>query len=234
MKERRLVTVEIDSARPLRELVFDALRNAILDGVIKPGERLLENQLAEELGVSRTPVREAIRKLELEGFAVILPRKGAYVSEISFKDVREVYEIRAALEALASGLAAERVMDNEVEEMERRLIAESANLENEDNSLTVEADVDLHELIYKATRNEKLISLISNLKEQVYRLRSTSITLPGRKKRSLDEHKRIVEAIAEHNIKLAQRLAHEHIEHAEQAMLKVMGNNADNNGKGKI
>lgn len=227
MNERKLITVEIDSFKPLRDVVFEALRDAILNGVLKPGERLLENQLAEELGVSRTPVREAIRKLELEGFAVILPRKGAYVSKISFKDVREVYEIRAALESLACGLAAERAVDSEIEEMERRLIAESDYLDNEDNSLTVETDIDLHELIYKATRNEKLIGLISNLKEQVNRLRSTSITLPGRKKKSLDEHKGIVEAIAEHDIELAQRLGQEHIEHAEQAMLEVINNSTD-------
>jgi DNA-binding GntR family transcriptional regulator len=228
LNERRLIAVEVDRFKPLRDVVFETLRKAILEGVLKSGERLMENQLAEDLGVSRTPVREAIRKLELEGFVVIFPRKGAYVSEISFKDVHEVYEIRSALESLACGLAAERATDSEIEEMERYLLEENEYLYNENLLLTVKTDVGLHELIYKATRNERLIGFLVNLKEQIYRLRSTSITLPGRKKKSLGEHKGIVEAIAEHNVALAQKLGQEHIEHAEQAMLKLLNKKAEN------
>lgn len=222
MSENRLNTLKLDNFKPLREVVFETLREAIIKGVIKPGERLMENQLAEEMGVSRTPVREAIRKLELAGFVVVMPRKGAYVSELSYKDVHEVYEIRAALESLACGLAAERVTPGEIEEMERYLIEERDFLDNDDVMLTINTDIGLHELIYKAARNEKIMHLISKLKEQVYRLRSTSIMLPGRKKASLKEHQGIVEAIAQGNVELAQRLGQEHVEHAEQAMLELL------------
>ncbi|MGI6588128.1 MAG: GntR family transcriptional regulator [Peptococcia bacterium] len=224
MSERRLNLVKLDNFKPLRDVVFETIREAIIKGVLKSGERLMENQLAEEMGVSRTPVREAIRKLELEGFVVVIPRKGAYVSEMSYKDVHEIYEIRAALESLACGLAAERATADEIEEMERYLVEENDYLYNEDILLTVKTDVGLHELIYKATRNEKIMSITSNLKEQIYRLRSTSITLPGRKKRSLLEHQGIVEAISEREVELAQRLGQEHIEHAEQAMLELLRN----------
>ncbi len=97
MEEKRLLPVNLDSYKPLRELVLEAIREAIINGTLKPRERLMEIQLAEELGVSRTPIREALRKLELEGFIVMVPRKGAYVADISFKDITDVFEVRAAL-----------------------------------------------------------------------------------------------------------------------------------------
>ena len=103
-----LTKINLDNYKPLRDVVFENLRAAILDGNLKAGQRLMEVQLAEQLGVSRTPIREAIRKLELEGLVVMLPRKGAYVANMSFKDLIDVLEIRASLEGLAAYLAAER------------------------------------------------------------------------------------------------------------------------------
>ena len=97
--QRRLIPIKLDGYKPLRDIVFETLREAIINQTLKPGERLMEIQLAEEMGVSRTPVREAIRKLELEGLVVMVPRKGAYVAGISMKDIHEVYELRSALEA---------------------------------------------------------------------------------------------------------------------------------------
>ena len=94
-----LSPIQLDSYRPLRELVCETIRQAIVDGVFSPGERLMEIQLADEMGVSRTPVREAIRKLELEGFVVMIPRRGTYVADISIKDINEVYEIRSCRRA---------------------------------------------------------------------------------------------------------------------------------------
>ena len=117
--ERRLLPVKLDSYQPLREVVCETLREAIISGVLRPGERLMEIQLAEELGVSRTPVREAIRKLELEGFVIMIPRRGTYVADLSIKDINEVFEVRSALDSLANGLAAERITEEELEQMER-------------------------------------------------------------------------------------------------------------------
>lgn len=227
MTRPRLVPVKLDNYKPLREIVFESLREAIISGVLKPGERLMEVQLAEEMGVSRTPVREAIRKLELEGFVVMVARKGAYVAGISLKDVTDVFEIRAALEGLAAALAAERITDEEIEEMERVLVRKAALIEANDLSSLVEKDTEFHELIYKASRNERLMQIVSNLREQINRFRAVSLASPGRGREALEEHKKIVEAISSRNPALAQSLAQEHIENAEQALLEAMRRNSE-------
>ena len=122
---RKLVPIKLDGYKPLRDVVFENLRDAIITQVLKPGERLMEIQLADEMGVSRTPVREAIRKLELEGLVVMVPRKGAYVAGVSMKDIHEVYEVRSALEMLAVTLAAERITDEELNALEQQVLRES-------------------------------------------------------------------------------------------------------------
>ena len=111
--------VNMNEYLPLRDVVFNTLRQAILRGELKPGERLMEIQLANKLGVSRTPIREAIRKLELEGLVLMIPRKGAEVAEITEKNMRDVLEVRKALEELAVQLACEKITDEEIEEMKK-------------------------------------------------------------------------------------------------------------------
>lgn len=220
--ERRLIPVTLDNYKPLREIVFETLREAIINGLLKPGERMMEIQLAEELGVSRTPVREAIRKLELEGFVVMVPRKGAYVAGISMKDIADVFEIRAALEGLAAALAAERITEEELEHLERLLVKiAECNEANDLNSL-VDVDTEFHDTLYKACRNERLIQIVSHLREQIQRFRTTSLASPGRMKYALEEHKKIVEAVSERNIELARAIAIEHIENAENSMLDTV------------
>ncbi|MGI6065118.1 MAG: GntR family transcriptional regulator [Bacillota bacterium] len=220
--EKRLSPVILESYKPLREIVFDTLREAIINGNLKPGERLMEVQLAEEMGVSRTPVREAIRKLELENFVVMIPRKGAYVAGISLKDIADVYEVRAALESLAAGLAAERITEDELEKLERLLIAVAEAAERSDLNEWVQKDTEFHDIIYKASRNDRLVQIVNNLMEQIHRFRSTSLAYPGRMKIAVEEHKKIVEAISERNVPLAQSLAQEHVENAENSMLENM------------
>ncbi|NLY89719.1 MAG: GntR family transcriptional regulator [Firmicutes bacterium] len=223
MVERKpLAPIALDSYKPLRELVFEALREAIITGQLPPGERLMEIQLAEELGVSRTPVREAIRKLELEGLVAMVPRKGAYVSGISLKDLIEVFEIRSALEGLAAALAAERITDEELDELERHLVKAAEVIERSDLSGMVEIDTKFHSLLYRASRNERLAHTINNLREQIQRFRQTSLSYPGRMKIALDEHKAIVEAISARNPELARELAQEHVENAENSIMQVI------------
>jgi len=197
------------------------MRDAILKGVLQPGERLMEIQLAEEMGVSRTPVREAIRKLELENFVVMIPRKGAYVAGVSSKDVADVFEIRSALEGLAAGLAAERITDEELEEMEQALFYRASEGEM-DLEQIVKSDTDFHALVYKASRNQRLIQILANLREQIQRFRSTSLAVPGRNKVALEEHRMIVEALRNHNSEEAQALAIAHIVTAENVMFEAM------------
>ncbi len=222
MENRRLVPVNLESYKPLRELVLDAIREAIINGSLKPRERLMEIQLAEELGVSRTPIREALRKLELEGFIVMIPRKGAYVADISFKDIADVYEIRAALEGLAAALAAERITDEELEEMERFLVGKAEAIANNDMDKLVDVDTRFHELIYQASRNDRLSNIINNLREQIQRCRVTSLSVPGRMQQSLQEHRTIVEAIQSRDTQLARQVAQDHIENAENIMMESL------------
>ncbi|MEW6275526.1 MAG: GntR family transcriptional regulator [Bacillota bacterium] len=221
MDQPKFVPIKLDNYQPLRDVVFETLREAIIKGRLKPGERLMEIQLAEEMGVSRTPVREAIRKLELEGLIVMVPRKGAYVAGISVKDIVDVFEVRAALESLAAGLAAERITEEELEELERALVqiseASSGNLDE-----VVKTDTNFHEIIYRASRNQRLMQIITHLQEQIQRFRTTSLAQPGRTKTAIEEHRKIVEAISERDVELAQALAREHIENAEQSLLSAL------------
>ena len=182
----------------------------------------MEIQLAEEMGVSRTPVREAIRKLELEGTVVMIPRKGAYVAGLSMKDVADVFEIRGALEGLAAELAAERITDDEMEELERYLVMTAEEIDTGNLDDVVQADTDFHSLLYKASRNSRLPQILNNLREQIQRFRTTSLSYPGRMKFALEEHRKIVEAIGARDGDLARKLAQEHIENAENSMMIML------------
>lgn len=224
-KEAKLLPIVLDGYKPLRDVVFETLRDAIITQVLKPGERLMEIQLADEMGVSRTPVREAIRKLELEGLVVMVPRKGAYVAGVSMKDIHEVYEVRAALEMLAVTLAAERITDEELDALERQVLKESEAEANQDaHSLDniIYIDSTFHDIIYQAAHNQRLVQFVNILQEQLQRFRAASLSRPGRSKTALDEHKQIVEALAERNGELAAKLAKEHIDNAENAMISGM------------
>lgn len=215
-----LIPIKLDNYKPLRDIVFEALREAIIEGRLPPGERLMEIQLAEQLGVSRTPVREAIRKLELEGFVVMIPRKGAYVADISIKDISEVFEIRRALEGLAAQLAAQRIKDEQLENLERLLVRIAETIENMDLDRCIELDTRFHEVLYAASGNERLQYMVNHLREQIQRCRAQSLAHPGRMRQALEEHRAIVEAIASRDAELAHSLAEEHIENAENSLME--------------
>lgn len=217
---KRLQPIKLDAYKPLREVVSETLRQAIQEGVLKPGERLMEIPLAEELGVSRTPIREAIRKLELEGFVVMIPRRGTYVANITLKDITQVFEIRSALEELAAGLAAERITEEEIEKLERMLVEIGDLMAAKDMERVVSADIEFHEVLYKASRNDRLAEIVHNLREQTMRFRTFSMNQPGRLAKTWEEHRQLVEAIGSHNPKEARKIARLHMEHSEQTLLK--------------
>ncbi len=220
--EGHLEPIEINSYRPLRELVCENIRQAIIDGTFKPGERLMEIQLADEMGVSRTPVREAIRRLELEGFVVMIPRRGTYVADISIKDITEIYEVRISLDVLAAGLAAERITDEELETMNGYLLEISRYVPSLDIEKIVALDSAFHDVLYKASRNERLCSIIGNLREQLTGIRARSMSYPGRLVETMNEHRELLDSIASRDIERAQRAARVHIENAEQILLRSL------------
>ena len=206
----------IDNYLPLRDVVFITLREAILKGQIEPGERLMEISLANKLGVSRTPIREAIRKLELEGLVVMTPRKGAVVSEITIKDLRDVLEVRKNLEKLAVKLACEKAQEEDIEELEEIHLAFKETLAQEDLTKVAEADVRFHDKIYQITDNKRLIQILNNLREQMYRYRLEYIKDDS----SLlaDEHALIIEAIKAKNVAEAKKYVEKHIENQEKTI----------------
>ena len=217
MKE--LGKIEIEHYKPLREIVFETLRSAILEGGLKPGERVMEVQLAEKLGVSRTPVREAIRKLELEGLLVMLPRKGAYVADVSIKDVLNVLEVRASLEGLAASLAAERITEEEIENLKKNAEEfEKMSKENDRDGMILK-DTEFHSVLLNASRNDKLLNIVEGLSDQVQRYRVVYFTEYTDAKNIMLEHRAIIEAISERDGEKADRLAQEHIENIGNYLL---------------
>ena len=213
MNAPRLQPIRLDAYKPLREIVSDALRQAIRDGILPPGERLMEIPLAEELGVSRTPIREAIRILEQEGLIVMIPRRGTYVADMSLKDVTEVFELRSILEELAAELAAERITNEEIEALEQHLV-EIGNYMNENNlDKVVQADILFHEI---------LVEMINNLREQTLRFRTLSMSQTGRLAKTWDEHRQLVEAISDRDVERARQIARIHMEESEKTLLEGM------------
>ena len=215
-----LTKINLDNYKPLRDVVFENLRTAILEGDLKAGQRLMEVQLAEQLGVSRTPIREAIRKLELEGLVVMLPRKGAYVANMSFKDLIDVLEIRSSLEGLAASLAAERLREEDISDLERVAKEFEKSVREADIDNVLKKDVEFHEKIFLMANNKKLYQLITSLWEQVHRFRVTYVSNYDASLSLVDEHNRILEAIKSGDCELAKKYATEHIEIAEQFFME--------------
>lgn len=189
--------LNMDAYLPLRDVVFNTLREAILRGELVPGERLMELQLAAKLGVSRTPIREAIRMLEQEGLAITIPRKGAIVAGMTEKDMQDVLEIREALEELSVQVACDKITAEEIEKLQ-------INMKNFENSLgsgdlkkMAQADVEFHDVIYEATHNPKLVSMLNNLREQMYRYRVEYLKNPRNHEQLLREHEAIYKGIVE-------------------------------------
>lgn len=204
--------VNMNDFLPLRDVVFNTLRKAILRGNLEPGERLREIHLADKLGVSRTPIREAIRKLELEGLVVMIPRKGAVVAEITEKSLRDVLEVRRALEALAVRLACEKILDAEVEELKVAAERFEEALETGDVTAFAEADVRFHDIIYRATDNQRLIQLLYNLREQMYRYRVEYLKREDAHETLLEEHQAIIETIEKRDVSKAVEAVRTHID----------------------
>lgn len=207
-----MLNFDIQSHRPLREIVYEELRNLILTGKIKPGTRMMEIELAEDMGVSRTPIREAIRKLEKEGLVVIEPRKGAYASEVSIKDMEDILEVRANLEGLAAYLAAERMTEAEKKALEEVKIKFREAVNEGNMADMISYDTRFHHMIVEASRNNHLIHMVEQLQELVLRFRYIYYKDFKRAEDMIPEHKQIFEEIVAGNGANARFEAFNHID----------------------
>ena len=212
--------MQMDAFLPLRDVVFNTLRQAILTGDLKPGERLMEIHLANKLGVSRTPIREAIRKLELEGLVTMIPRRGAEVAQITEKSMNDVLEVRRAMDALSIELACERITNEEIECLKVACENFEEAVLTKDVKMIAQADVALHDIIVKATGNQRLVQLVYNLSEQMYRYRFEYIKDASQHERLIEEHRIIYDSIVKKDKVTASEAAKMHIDNQEKAIIQ--------------
>ena len=207
---------------PLRDVVFNTLRRAIITGEFAPGERLMEISLANRLGVSRTPVREAIRKLELEGLVIMIPRKGAQVAKITEKSLRDVIEIRCVLEEFAATLACERITPEGRENLKEAHENFVEAVKNGDILDIVEKDERFHDAIFQATSNERLITIINNLREQFYRYRMEYVKDIEQHSVLVNEHELLLRAIYDGDSETAKRIMRTHLQNQQEGVIQAI------------
>ena len=216
------LTLNMDAYLPLRDVVFNTLREAILKGELQPGERLMELQLASKLGVSRTPIREAIRMLEQEGLAVTMPRKGAEVARMTLKDMEDVLEVREALDELAARIACAKIHDEQLENLKSIRDEFKKSLDSGDVKKIAEEDVRFHDAIYEATDNAKLIALTNNIREQMYRYRVEYLKDQNNYPILIAEHDAIVNALEQRDKEMVTAEMHTHVVNQAVAVKAVI------------
>lgn len=198
--------------------VFHTIRENILSGKYETDEELKEKTIGQELGVSRTPVREALRQLELEGLVTIIPNKGAYVVGISKKDIRDIYEIRSRLEGLCARWAASYISKDELDELDENIYLSDFHAAKGNSEQVVELDNRFHEILYIASHSRELKHVLLDFHHYVQRVRKITLANTRRALRSNEEHRQITEALRQHNEDLAERLANEHMMNTIQNM----------------
>ncbi len=204
----------------LRDKVFHILKKNIINGNIERGERLVESSLAEKLGVSRTPVREALHFLKREGLVVEKGPKRIEACGLEAGDIVEFFEIRAVLEGLSAKFAATRWKDEDMAAIEDCLSRLEKNVEQNDEQKIIENNSRFHNLIDKCSRSTRLNKDINNYREYIEYFRKNSLLLRGRPKVVLEEHKEVYRSIKSRNAEKAEQLLKQHILNAKEALLK--------------
>ncbi len=212
----------IERHQTLREKILENIRDSILNGTLKAGERVSEPELAERYGISRTPIREAFRQLESEGYLTVVPRKGAVVTALTERDVEEFYSIKSILEGYAARLASQALSEKDIERLK--------TINNRLAKLAASGDVktffrvhnEFHELFIRASGNQKLLELIQQLLQKFDRLRIASLSLPGRMEISVQEHKKIIEAFEQRDGDRADKLVRKNAAYGGQVLIQSM------------
>lgn len=217
----RIETNETDhQSGSLRGRVFLRLENDILNGRYRAGESLIEAKLCDEMGVSRTPVREALRQLELEGLVQAIPNKGVVVNGVSPQDIEDIYTIRMLIEGLAARWAAEKITPSELEELKEILELEEFYTNKNDVVHLLKCDSAFHDIIFRASKSKPLMQTLSSFHHHVQRARNASFESPGRAKKTLEEHRAILRAIEEGAAERAEKLTIEHVRNASVNLIK--------------
>ena len=203
--------------------VFQKIREDILNGKYKENDELRENTIGKELGVSRTPVREALRQLELEGLVTIIPNRGAYVTGISQKDIWDIYMVRSHLEGLCARWATEHITEEQLDELEETLMLSEFQM-NKESGFSVQQvatlDGRFHAILYEASGSRILSHVLTDFHNYVKMARKSSIVSEERARKSIREHRQILRAIKERDAEMAEQLANEHIIHVMQNLKK--------------
>jgi len=203
----------------LREEVYASIKEDILTGELPSGQRLSIGRLLKEIGFSPTPIREALLKLEQEGFVSRLPKGGFIVSKFTRKDIGEIFDIRSLLESYAVSLAIRHIKEEDVLWLERNIReSEQYILKNKLNRVST-LNTEFHDYLTRLSKNEKLLALIKELRDRIFQYRSAILRVPRKAKVSIDHHKKMMEAIKRRDVELLKKLTQEHIQIGKEVIL---------------
>ncbi|QUL98195.1 MAG: GntR family transcriptional regulator [Candidatus Fermentithermobacillus carboniphilus] len=217
-----ILELSLEEQQSLRDKVYAKIKQAITEGVFPPGTRLVENELAERLKVSRTPVREALLRLSREGLVTVLPRRGVLVESLSLKDVEEVFLLREVLEGLAGALAAQRITENEIKKLEDVVKASLEAAERNDQEEAIRLNGVFHSIILEAAKSPRLTELLNVVLGQISTYRRISMSQPGRPRAAAEEHARILNALKDNNPEEAETLLRQHASNAREIVTSVL------------
>ena len=216
------LNLDFHSYKPLRKQIYELLKENILAGELHPGQKISEQKIAEELNVSRTPVREAIQLLESEDLVAVVPKRGVFIAGIkSKKEINDIFQVRVNLEGLAACLTAKNIQAQKMNRLEQFLEEFKTDPENMTLQQCIDIDISFHQFIYDTADNIWLQKMLDNLLEQINRFRASSFSQEGRMDISLEEHLEMAEAFKEKNPEKARRLAENHVENARASIVRA-------------
>lgn len=202
------------------EIAYDFIKERILDGVYHPSQKLIENDLAKEIGVSRNTVKKALLKLEQENLILLEENKGATIKAFSLDEINNFLKIREALEGLIAYDAAERITDEQIAQLKRILMDMKIHLENRAFDDYSNGNLQFHEVIYTASNNPQAVDVVKIIKQQLKRLQFKTILVPGRNEHSIEEHQRILNALESRDPDLAEKRLKDHVLNVRQTILE--------------
>ncbi|MBE6701262.1 MAG: GntR family transcriptional regulator [Ruminococcaceae bacterium] len=211
-----------NTSHSLTMRVFSEIEQAILSGAYSAGDQLVESKISLEFGVSRTPVREALKQLELEGLVMTIPNKGTFVVGISTEDIHDIYTIRVAVEGISSQWAAERISEEQIKELENIVELQEFYSSKSDILQILQLDTKFHEIIYDISGSRILKHTLASFHNQLKRARESSLLTTGRTISAVKEHRAIFEAIASRNPKKAKELTELHIMNARDNIMLLL------------